>query len=111
MDTRIKKLWVKALESGQYEQCGARLYCASSERYCCLGVLTRLYLDEHPDDADTKEHLESQKYLNAAVVRWAGLPHTDPGVETGKSCVRLSKLNDNMCSTFKSIAKAIQENL
>ena len=46
MPAAIKRAWVKALRSGEYEQgCGA-LY--EGGKYCCLGVLYRLVKKRNP---------------------------------------------------------------
>ena len=50
MKKNVMKKWVKALRSGKYAQCRERL-CnvdgkTGEESYCCLGVLTDLYLKE-----------------------------------------------------------------
>ena len=37
MDTELKKKWVAALRSGQYQQ--GKGYLKKDGRYCCLGVL------------------------------------------------------------------------
>ena len=40
MKKTIKKKWLKALRSGDFEQCAERL--VNNGRYCCLGVLRYL---------------------------------------------------------------------
>jgi len=40
MDQAIKRKWVKALLSGEYEQCQNTIYDIKEGRYCCLGVLS-----------------------------------------------------------------------
>jgi len=50
MKKKIMEKWVKALRSGKYKQCREKLCAVSgktgAESYCCLGVLTDLYLKE-----------------------------------------------------------------
>jgi len=50
MKKNIMNKWVKALRSGKYKQCREQLCSVSGttgeESYCCLGVLTDLYLKE-----------------------------------------------------------------
>jgi hypothetical protein len=49
MKKTIMNKWVKALRSGKYSQCKENLCTIDTEgnsSYCCLGVLTQLYLDE-----------------------------------------------------------------
>lgn len=49
MKKAIMNKWVKALRSGKYKQCKADL-CQVDDKgnlsYCCLGVLTQLYINE-----------------------------------------------------------------
>ena len=45
MDQRIKKRWIKALRSGEYEQGRGQL--CKDNKFCCLGVL---YDIEHDGD-------------------------------------------------------------
>ena len=49
MKKMIMKKWVKALRSGNYKQCKEDL-CQVDDKgnlsYCCLGVLTQLYINE-----------------------------------------------------------------
>jgi hypothetical protein len=50
MKKKIMEKWVKALRSGEYKQCQETLcsvdYNTGEKSYCCLGVLTDLYLKE-----------------------------------------------------------------
>jgi hypothetical protein len=43
MNPEVKKLWLEALRSGNYEQ--TRFFLRDKRGYCCLGVLC----DLHPD--------------------------------------------------------------
>lgn len=49
MDKKVKKKWVKALRSGEYQQATRRLYAEDrgdgQEGFCCLGVLCDLEYD------------------------------------------------------------------
>lgn len=42
MKPEIKRKWVKALLSGEYEQCTRTLHDKFSGGYCCLGVLSAI---------------------------------------------------------------------
>lgn len=42
MNKKIKKLWVKALRSGKFEQTTGALYNEGNDGYCCLGVLGKV---------------------------------------------------------------------
>ena len=44
MNPEIKELWATALESGGYEQGTGQLRRASSNEFCCLGVLCDLFM-------------------------------------------------------------------
>lgn len=57
MNPEVKQKWIKALKSGKYQQGNAKL-CQRIKKndnpeqytygYCCLGVLTELFLEEFP---------------------------------------------------------------
>jgi len=38
MDPELKKEWIEALRSGEYEQ-GQLALCSQEDKFCCLGVL------------------------------------------------------------------------
>jgi hypothetical protein len=79
MNPEIKALWLAALRSGEYKQgtaCLKNMHC----EYCCLGVLTDLYIKA--TNGEWIKH-ESQRYslkgdgglfyLADEVALWAGL--------------------------------------
>ena len=45
MRKKVKQLWVNALRSGKYEQ-GRSVLCSLDNKYCCLGVLTEVYIEQ-----------------------------------------------------------------
>ena len=45
MNQEIKKRWIEALRSGEYQQGKESLFHCG--KFCCLGVLTDLYIKEH----------------------------------------------------------------
>jgi hypothetical protein len=45
MRKKVKQLWVNALRSGKYEQ-GRKVLCSLDNKYCCLGVLTEVYIEQ-----------------------------------------------------------------
>jgi len=49
MNLEIKEKWLKALRSGEYKQGNA--FLNSNGKFCCLGVLTDIYIKENPDKA------------------------------------------------------------
>ncbi len=106
MDKRVKKLWVDALESGAYYQCKGALTkrnAKSKDSFCCLGVLTNLYVEE---TGDAKVWDLSQAFLPDEVCRWAKIEWNPRlGVNTATT------VNDKLNYSFKKIAKLIKENL
>lgn len=128
MNQDIKKRWVTALRSGEYDQVEGYL-ALKDEGFCCLGVLCEIaladgviakipartgsniinYMD-HGDDEGWDTELPS------AVVAWAGLPDNNPDVEVTApegwtSNQTLSGLNDDLKWDFKKIATVIEEQL
>lgn len=125
MNSEVKAKWLEALRSDKYQQ-GKEALCKigydGEKRYCCLGVLTDLYMQEFPDkikfdivynrlkfiDNSDVCQIQSHDYLLPAIMHWAELDSTDPEiVETG-TC--LSTINDNDTS-FSEIANMIETNL
>ena len=108
MNPEVKKKWVMALRSGKYPQgrtwlrapLGGGLY-----RYCPLGVLCALYVQEGHEwfswDGGPND------FPNPLVVRWAGLKESDPQLG-GR---RLTTLNDRDNMTFEQLADVIEEQL
>jgi hypothetical protein len=122
MDQRVKKLWVKALASGEFKQC--RGYLSRDGKYCALGVLSILGLLEGVCTFNEVEGLgsfDNRKFtLSFNVMKWAGIAqenerYLDP--EEHKVKVKFRKrhssilnLNDEGMS-FKEIAQIIRKNL
>lgn len=127
----IKKLWTKALKSGNYKQ-GKRALCTVTDKglkHCCLGVLcdihrTKVLKKGHQVWKNSNSHVGMLDYLDncgvlpVEVVEWAFdtkkvpvnvMIHSNPDVDHEKgSC--LSKINDNGC-TFEEIAEVIEKQL
>ena len=116
MNAEVKEQWVAALESGDYDQC--RGYLHSGMGYCCLGVLTELYIQAHPEGrgwqpSSSKSSVFSfgssddrlTSLLPEVVQEWAGLKSDSP--EVGGSL--LIDMNDTEALRFKDIAIAIKE--
>ena len=118
MKEEIKKRWVEALRSGDYNQ-GKNALRAETitgvDRFCCLGILC----DLHSKDTgikweETKEFTGNKPYIDETgklpndVMLWAGLekpfPHTEGDEYT------LAYRNDNG-TTFHEIANAIEKGL
>ena len=86
MNPDIKKKWIAALESGEYSQTTQRLKDANG--FCCLGVLTDLFIKETDEGEwqeqhgvqvfvslpDALERVEKESsFLPQRVKQWAGL--------------------------------------
>ena len=133
MNQEIKKQWIAALLSGDYEQGKAYLHTQNTlgkeDKFCCLGVLCdlavkagvipepkKLYsevflygaLDEVLEDEDisTSFNTRDDKVLPFAVGQWAGLDDPNPAI----GGYTLAYANDKG-GTFTTIAKLIEKNL
>lgn len=116
MDNRVKRLWIKALQSGKYEQ--GRNWLRDGNEYCCLGVLCDLWSKEKGVSWDEPlgtqySFLEVQDYLPVEVMRWAGLSSNNPEVNPevkDYEYASLADMNDTFAS-FSEIAEVIEERL
>jgi hypothetical protein len=114
MKSRIKKLWLEALRSGEYEQ-GTKCL-RNCDKYCCLGVLTDLYIKEHPNCEWHKVFTNDTSYfykgesgvLHSDVMNWAGLETANP-TETGGDRP-FASLNDAWVN-FLCIADRIEKGI
>lgn len=115
MDSQIKQRWIEALRSGQYKQGEGCL--READKYCCLGVLTDLYIketgkewskagDSHYLSSNTYYFADSSATLPRPVQEWAGLNSYDPHVLGAP----LSHWNDTG-SSFEDIALFIEDGL
>lgn len=119
MNQEIKERWVKALRSGKYKQGKGSLRRIDSSTkevtYCCLGVLSCLYLDEHPERNNNL--ILKGEYLSFEVIKWAGLENKNknpvylPTDEDVFCLMSLSALNDSGDYSFSDIADVIEKNL
>lgn len=124
MNEQIQKDWVDALRSEKYEQCSDKLKNERNE-YCCLGVLTELYIKAHPgacwvSDEDFGYHLQDVDGkvteghgLPNPVALWAGI---DAFLKIGFAVPKLKNtgavlvhLNDMDGLNFKQIADEIEK--
>lgn len=82
MNLEIASLWTAALRSGEYKQTTQRL--CSNNSFCCLGVLTELYMatpnslvQRDDDDGNTTYYSyddeEEDAQLPRPVMLWAGM--------------------------------------
>ena len=125
MHEHIKRKWLDALRSGDYEQ--GQNYLRYRDSYCCLGVLCDLYNDEawgfRTEDGHT--HSDDNVYLHSGeatvlpkeVQEWAGLKDPNPAVvmedkATSKRAYfdSIGQLNDGGVG-FDKIADIIEEQL
>ena len=110
MKLEIKKRWLEALRSGEYEQ--GKDVLRRNDSFCCLGVLCDIFAKEgcskwdEPDDKGVR-HIENDKgALPLCVVLWSGIKDGNPFID-GYS---LSAWNDGGKS-FKEIADIIEKEL
>lgn len=133
MNKEIKKKWIEALRSGEYRQGRGMLCSLDHHKYCCLGVLTDLYIKEHPNKAywsdqkvveDNKVVIYTGKsFLPEVVMRWAELEYADPIIPylidkiSVPLSVHITAINDGFQyqeipnHSFKQIADMIEESL
>ena len=114
MKKSVKKLWVKALRSGEYEQGKYRLRDRHN-KFCCLGVLCNLHAQAHPELAAEQtrkiEYCGKTEVLPIEVIRWAGLNVPNPRViDFDGICTNIANLNDEGKS-FEYIAELIERHL
>jgi len=104
MNSKVKKLWLKDLRSGEYKQGQERLKDPEGN-YCCLGVLCDLHRKEtNEEDWDGKGnyYFGEDKYLPPVVQEWAGFNCQNP--------IQLGNENDRG-KTFEEIANIIEARL
>jgi hypothetical protein len=112
MNKKLKKKWIKALNSGDFEQGRLYLHHAETNKFCCLGVLCDLVVDEistvltyHSDDNSYRwgGFVDMTNRLNSVVLGYTGL--------TDREQHKLINLNDHRRKSFKKIAKYIKKNI
>ena len=119
MKTEIKRMWLKALRSGEYKQARRAMVSTlgGEKRYCCLGVLADLY--EKDTGKKCRQLNDEGEYPKAAVAKWAGIDLRkgfkgmvcDPFVTVAGEKTTLSRLNDDEQKSFKQIANVIEKQL
>jgi len=118
MNKRIKKIWLRELRSGVYEQGREKLLQVDEktgeESFCCLGVLCNIHAEETGGVwNELNRYHDTAGLLPFKVRNWAGLDNADPVV--GKHS--LSEWNDGEFwddrkpKTFKQIANLIEKYL
>lgn len=84
MDPRVKDLWIKALESGDYKK-GRYLLRDVKNSYCCYGVLCDLHSKETgkewgvPVGVNARHRYDgAEQYIPEEVQKWAGMKEHNP---------------------------------
>jgi hypothetical protein len=119
MNQEIKKKWVAALRSGKYKQGTGKLKKSTpdGDRFCCLGVLCDLFINDERNKLITRDRWEFNKeghyellgyvgILPAVVNDWAYL---DKEKSTPSRADKLTSLNDDHKKSFKEIADIIEK--
>ena len=113
MVERIKKLWVKALRSGDYIQGIGKLLGGTynNPEHCCLAVLCDLHAKETDTIWNGDQYLCESYVLCSEVIEWAGLTEYQ-GDEVTIDDRRCTLTNHNDAGrTYEQIATAIEEQL
>lgn len=131
MNPEIKKLWISALRSGEYQQGYNYLavHQGDSVHFCCLGVLCDLakqrgVIESNQDEYGRYSYGTYSNFtdvvLPKGVQEWAGLTVDNPELkamisdyteEEVEDTIRLSELNDDYSFDFEKLAKLIEEQL
>ena len=112
MNQTVKEKWLQALRSKEYEQNQGCL--KNGNKFCCLGVLTDLYIKENNLNWSLKienDFCERFAALNWKVCDWADLKNANPDIKIDKSFPdTLAAMNDHGYS-FEEIADVIEQQL
>ncbi len=117
MNKDIKDRWIQALRSGEYKQ--GQDYLRDDDKFCCLGVLCELAVQDDVieparQDSDSSEYYygvdNMSSVLPVEVMEWAGLDSSNPVVVFDQVHVPISDPNDSGVP-FSAIADVIEEQL
>jgi hypothetical protein len=111
MNPEVKRKWISALRSKKYKQTTGRL--KNGDCFCCLGVLTDLYLKEHGLEHEW-EDLAPSDDLPPQVEEWAGVdanPILDEKVNNYGDPITCITANDTLGYSFKKISYMIEKAL
>lgn len=118
MKKDIAKIWIDALQSGEYKQ-GTEYLCADGQ-YCCLGVLCDLYAQNAADNLRIVEKFKGDsefrityynhdsEVLPDVVQEWAGMS-SNAGKYMDDTLFESSLASDNdQGDSFDELAKKIE---
>jgi hypothetical protein len=112
MNQTVKEKWLQALRSKEYKQGSGCL--KKEDKFCCLGVLTDLYIKENNLNwsLDDSSYVYEKLPVPGSVVRaWAGLEYANPDIKIDKPFPdSLAGMNDDGYS-FEEIADVIEQQL
>ena len=117
MNSEVKVKWLAALRSGKYKQTTEVL--RDCKGFCCLGVLTDLYIQEK-NQVWEKDEIQGEIFyhfeydadnISTCVIKWSGLDSCDPDVSHEGELTTLTSLNDYVRLDFNQIADVIEEQL
>ncbi len=110
MIKEIGNMWNKALRSGEYKQTDGAL--CDSRGFCCLGVLTDLYIKEHNLEwercGNSRRFDGNSSILTNLVMKWAKISSSEGWLKSNRK--NLAEMNDSG-STFLEIADIIEANM
>lgn len=122
MNPDVKKLWLEALRSGEYEQGVGRLMKFDPDgntNYCCLGVLCDIAVQNNvtsaPDYSDEDGCMvfdREMDFLPPSIADWAGIdqdPEVDNPFEEFDSRTKIAQLNDSYGWSFSDLANIIED--
>ncbi len=111
MKQEIADKWITALLSGEFEQ--GRHLLHNDNKFCCLGVLCKLYADatgiqgvKSPDFDFVHYHNQTER-LPIEVMKWSGMASA-VGVLGEDHLKSLAGMNDTG-STFVQLAEVIKQ--
>ena len=116
MNEQIKKEWLEALRSKEYQQ-GTHVLKSGVNNFCCLGVLCDLHRKKH--EGNEWEYRDGSSFyfcerqvLPVDVIKWAYLNDENPTIAgfEKEGFSSLAELNDNGKS-FEEIADVIENQL
>lgn len=109
MNQEVKKMWVEALRSGEYQQ--GKHHLNDNGKFCCLGVLcdlavkdgVNLKVNPEPQNSYVITYDEHRCWLPHKVAGWAQFPYDKSG--------GLVEMNDKLNCSLEEIALYIEKNL